>query len=168
MAPTARQGDFLPLPVPQDCRLSGLGSRASSRRSYPQFRIHARVTETIEALKCLAGCSTGSEWPLQALNAAQATTLRRIRRLHSQRQCVSAPPPEAALRRLLRQNVATQYAAVGSPASFREDMVSLPPGPGQPCHRVDVLPGTLREVLDNFVDAMLLPQAKRDALADLF
>ena len=85
MAPLARHGDLLPLPVPhaEDCTLSGFGSRASSRRTHRQYRIHARVTETIGALHFLAGYSSRSEWPLQALNSAQSMALARIRRLHT-------------------------------------------------------------------------------------
>ena len=120
------------------------------------------MTETIAALFVVAGYSTRSDWPLQALNAAQSMALNRIRRLHTQRKWVSAPLPEAALRRLLRHNAATRYAAVGSLASYGEDMVSLPTGSEQPCRLADIMPGTWREVLENFEDAMLLPQAERE------
>ena len=163
-----RHGDLLPLSVPhaEDCALSGFGSRASSKRSHRQYRIHARVTETIEALKFLAGYSTRSDWPLQALNAAQSMAFNRIRRLNTQRKWVAASLPEAALRRLLRHNAATQYAAVGSLASYGEDMVSLPTCSEQPCCLADILPDIWREVLESFEDAVLLPQAELDALAD--
>ena len=92
--------------------------------------------------------------------------LAQIRRLHTQRKWVAPPMPEAALRRLLRHNAATQYAAVGSLASYGEDMVSLPTGSEQPCYLADILPATWREVLERFEGAMLLPRADRDALAD--
>ena len=74
--------------------------------------------------------------------------------------------PGAALHRLLRHNAATQYAAVGSLASYGEDLVSLPTGSGQPCYIADILPATWRKVLESFEDAVLLPQADRDAMAD--
>ena len=147
MAPLARHGDLLPLPVPlaENCKLSGFGSRASSRRSHRQYRIHARVTETIKALHFLAGYSTRSDLPFRLLNAAHSMALNQIRRLHTQRKWVSASLPEAALRRLLRHNAATQYAAVGSLASYGEDMVSLPTGSEQPCCLAEILPATWRE-----------------------
>ena len=168
MAPLARHGDLLPLPVPlaEDCKLSGFGSRASSRRSHRRYRIHARVTETIEALICLAGYNTRILWPLQAPIADQSTALIRMWRLHTQRKMVSASLPEASLRRLLRHNAATQYAAVGSLPSYGEDIISLPTGSEQPCYLADILPDIWREVLESFEDAMLLLQAERDALAD--
>ena len=40
----------MPVPHAEDCTLSGFGTRALSRRTHRQYRIHARVTETIEAL----------------------------------------------------------------------------------------------------------------------
>ena len=108
---------------------------------------------------------TRSEWPLQALNVAQSSALSRIRCLHSQRQGVRASarggPSQAA--------TAERCNAVrsgGILASYKEDMVSLPTGSKQACHLRDILPGAWRELLDNFVDAMLLPQAERDALVD--
>ena len=45
-------------------------------------------------------------------------------------------------------------------------MVSLPTGSEEPCYLADILPDIWREVLESFEDAMLLPQAERDALAD--
>ena len=74
--------------------------------------------------------------------------------------------PEAAFRRLLRHNAATQYAAVGSLASYGEGMASLPTRSEQPCYLGVILPAPWREVLESFEEAMLLPQADRDALAD--
>ena len=76
-------GMFLFLCLCLALRLSGIGSRDSSRRSHRLYLIHARVTETIEPLHFLADYSTRSEWPLQALNADQSMVLPSVRRLHA-------------------------------------------------------------------------------------
>ena len=73
---------------------------------------------------------------------------------YTQRRWVAPPMPEAALRRLLRRNAATQYASVGSLASYGEDMVSLPTESKQPCYLADILPATWREVLESVEDAV--------------
>ena len=101
-----------------------------------------------------------------AVNSAQTAALSRIRHLHSHRKWVVAPAPEAALRRLLRHNAATAYAAVGSLAPYREDLVSLPDGTERPCFLRDILPDVWGKVLDSFEDSMLLPQSERDAIAE--
>ena len=168
MAPSARHGDLLPLPLPSasDVSLAGCGSSAAARRSHRGYRIHARSVETVEALNHLAGFTDRRDWPHRPVNQAQASAIARIRALHVARRYVPGPGPEAALQKLLRQGPAYSGAATGALAPYEEDLVSLPSGSEKPCFLRDIIPDVWQAVLDNCEDGMLLAQCERDAIAD--
>ena len=165
--PRGRFGDLLPLPLDPLPEPSLSFTRSSRRRGQRSRADTVQVNETISAVNSLAGFPADT-WPEAPRNAAQRSSIRRIRAIIRGRSWPSGSPckPRAALSQLLREG--PLYGSdehVGSLASYTAGRVSLPSDQAVACALSDVLPMSLGEDVAEFSSRLLVSD---DVLGKIF